>query len=197
MDCPWCYTKNIAMNQLGNTSNAETSKGILRQWTLTACPRCGGAVSVETDYHSSRLIQTVPAGGQHELDIKHLPEDVNTYYSNARIALQAGIPSSSAVELRRTLEAAAKHQGVQEKTLVKAVERLVELGLVTKSFESVLSHVRKIGNQGAHASDEQLSEAEVTSAMNFTTQILRNLFEVPEELKLIQNSEDLESSPEE
>lgn len=195
MDCPWCSTKNIAMNKHGNTTNVATSGSANRQWTFSSCPRCGGAVLIETTVDNLPiLIQTVPQANQNNANIKHLPTDVASYYTNAITALNAGIPSSSAVELRRTLEAAAKHQGVEEKTLVKAVHKLVEMGLVTKSFESVLSHVRKIGNQGAHASDEQLSEHEVRSAMEFTTQILRNLFEVPEELKLIQSTDDTEQS---
>lgn len=187
MDCPWCYTKNIAMQKQGNTMTVKNSTGSSREWTLVTCPRCAAAISVETKNNGyTGVIQIVPKSVEDRFFVKHLPTDVGSYYSNAQTALSAGIPSSAAVELRRTLEAASKHQGVEEKTLVKAVQKLVELGLVTKSFESVLSHVRKIGNQGAHATDEQLTEAEVVSAMEFTTQILRNLFEVPEELRLIQ-----------
>lgn len=193
-DCPWCATKNIAFEKHGNTFGVTTSKGMNRQWTAASCPRCGGAILLESRADNlPGLLRAVPDKLE-ENEIKHLPEDVESYWQNAITALNAGIPSSAAVELRRALEAASKHQGVDERTLVKSVEKLVELGLVTKSFESVLSHVRKIGNQGAHASDEQLSELEVSSAMEFTKQILRNLFEVPEELSLIQGSEDTEHS---
>jgi hypothetical protein len=43
----------------------------------------------------------------------------------------------------------------------------------------VLDHVRKLGNVGAHASDEIVDEA----SLRFTTQVLRDLFEVPAELE--------------
>lgn len=118
-------------------------------------------------------------------DVKHLPTDVAEYYNNALTVLNAGVPSSAAVELRRTLEAAAKHNDITVTPLVKAIEKMVEEGLVAKSFSSVLGHIRKIGNQGAYAADENLSENEVRVALNFTTQILRNLFEVPKELELL------------
>jgi len=41
---------------------------------------------------------------------------------------------------------------------------------------------RKVGNQGAHHTDERLEAPEVERALRFTTQVLRNLFEVPGEL---------------
>lgn len=192
-DCPWCFTKNVAFVMLNSARVVTNSQSAHREWSWLVCPRCAGVVSVETQYGAPAILKTVPEKREN-LDVEHLPADVEEYYQNAVTALNAGIPSSSAVELRRTLEAAAKHQGVEERTLVKAVQKLVELGLITKSFESVLSHVRKIGNQGAHATDEQLTETEVRSAMDFTTQVLRNLFEVPERLKLIQEPFDAESA---
>lgn len=190
-DCPWCQTKNIAFEMLGSTTQFRDSKSITHEWTWLRCPRCAGVISIETQYnHTPATIIRVVPDHKEDVDVRYLPQDVEEYYRNAITALNAGIPSSAAVELRRTLEAAAKHQDVEERTLVGAVKKLVEKGLITKSFESVLSHVRKIGNQGAHASDASLSEPEVSLALNFTTQVLRNLFEVPETLKLLQEPED-------
>lgn len=173
-----------------NTTRFQDSKGDAREWTWLRCPRCAAVISIETNALTSdvALIQVVP-DHKEDIDVEHLPEDISQYYSNAITALNAGIPSSAAVELRRTLEAAAKKHEVEERTLVEAVEKLVEKGLITASFSSALSHVRKISNQGAHANDVHLSESEVRLALKFTTQVLRNLFEVPESLKLIQESE--------
>ncbi len=186
-DCPWCKTKNIAFAKIANTHRVVDSKGITREWTWLSCPRCAGVISIETSFNinPARFVQVVP-DRKDDVEVEHLPEDVKQYYQNAITALNAGIASSAAVELRRTLEAAAKTHDVEERTLVKAVEKLVEKGLITTSFSSVLSHVRKIGNQGAHATDVQLSEDEVRLALSFTTQMLRNLFEVPENLKRIE-----------
>lgn len=183
-DCPWCKTKNVAFINVLEAASFADSSGNHREWSWLRCPRCAGAISTETKRNVFEILQQVP-NSQNDITVDYLPDDVSRYYSNAITAMSAGIPSSAAVELRRTLEAAARHQGVEERTLVKAVEKLVEKGLVTKSFGTVLSHVRKIGNQGAHATDEQLSEEEVGFALKFTTQILRNLFEVPETLRAI------------
>ena len=94
----------------------------------------------------------------------------------------AGVPDAAAVQLRRTLEAAAAHKGITDGPLYKRVQKLIEDGYVTKDFSGLLDHVRKIGNLGAHATDEHIDEAEIKRVMRFTTQVLRNLFEVPGEL---------------
>ncbi len=194
-DCPWCKTKDIALVIINRTITLTDSKGTNREWTWLRCPRCASAISIETKFaaNPATFLQVVP-DRKDDVKVEHLPDNIKQYYGDAITALNAGIPSAAAVELRRTLEAAAKSHNVDERTLVKAVEKLVEKGLITKSFSTVLSHVRKIGNQGAHASDVQLSEPEVRLALSFTTQILRNLFEVPENLRMIQENPDEEQS---
>ena len=155
------------------------------QWTWLACPRCGNAISIQTSTQSRQVTKVVPEEPSGAMKVNHLPADVEEYYTNAQTVLNAGVPSSAAVELRRTLEAAAHHQDVNERTLVKAIEKLAEKGLITTNFVGVLGHIRKVGNVGAHAGDQTLTREEVEKAMTFTTQVLRNLFEMPKELELL------------
>ncbi len=116
-------------------------------------------------------------------EVRSLPDDVAKFYADARRALDAGIPDAAAVELRKTLEAAAARFDVNEKTLVRSIEKLIKQGLVTKQFGEVLDRVRKVGNVGAHASDEAVDQATAEQVLRFTTQVLRNLFEIPGELR--------------
>jgi hypothetical protein len=115
--------------------------------------------------------------------VRYLPDDVAKFYADARRALDAGIPDAAAVELRKTLEAASAHFDVDEKTLVKSIQALIAKGLVTTQFGEVLDRVRKVGNVGAHASDETVDQATAEQVWRFTTQVLRNLFEIPGELR--------------
>jgi Domain of unknown function (DUF4145) len=71
---------------------------------------------------------------------------------------------------------------------VKSIETLIEEGLVTKQFGDALNHIRAVGNAGAHATDERVDDVKATQALGFTTQLLRNLFEVPGDLRLIADS---------
>jgi hypothetical protein len=69
--------------------------------------------------------------------------------------MDASLPDAAAVQLRRTLEAAAAHFGQTNGPLVRRVQGLITEGLITKTFGEVLNEVRRLGNLGAHATDEQ------------------------------------------
>ncbi len=109
-------------------------------------------------------------------------------FGTALTVLQAGVSDAAAVQLRRTLEAAAAHFGVAPYPLVKAIRALIDKGLVTASFGEVLGHIRELGNMGAHASDARIGQEAAERAMRFTTQVLRNLFEIPAELERLGKS---------
>jgi hypothetical protein len=133
--------------------------------------------------------QSVPESGHARYTVGHLPDDVERFFTAAIQVMDAGVPDAAAVQLRRTLEAAAAHKGIRERTLVQSVRVMIDQGLVTKDFGHALTHVRKIGNLGAHYTDEVLSGDEVERALRFTTQFLRNVFEVPGELAELQRQE--------
>lgn len=54
----------------------------------------------------------------------------------------------------------------------------------------MLDHVRQVGNVGAHAGDQAVDEETARLALRFTTQVLRNLFEIPAELKALNPDEE-------
>lgn len=164
-----------------------------RHWAFLTCPACGGGVAVEHNPPSEAQVQerlVIPAGNERLSRVEHLPNDVAGYYEGAIKVLRAGVPDAAAVQLRRTLEAAAAHHGFDKGTLVKRIVAMIDAGLVTSSFGEVLHHVRNVGNQGAHATDAHLSEEQVEQALKFTTQLLRNVFEVPQELAALTQDDD-------
>jgi hypothetical protein len=170
------------------TVNLATGRGEQRFWVVLGCTRCGGITMVEhtTPNLPAEVIQVLPATRTAE-QVNHLPQDVDRYYRDAITVLNAGVPDAAAVQLRRTLEAAAKHFDVEPFPLADAVKALMKKGLITKQFGDVIGHVRKIGNIAAHASDEKVSVEEAYQVLRFTTQVLRNLFEVPAELKKLES----------
>lgn len=198
-DCPWCKTRNIALNlQWSRVEQANSGKQ--RFWGVFTCPRCAGAVLVEVKPSASAnlasynpipgainvlVTKQAPEDGNRAHEIAHLPEDVGGFFRDAAVVLGAGVPDAAAVQLRKTLEAAAAHKGIRERTLVQSIQKLIEGGAVTVDFSEVLHYVRKLGNLGAHYTDEKLTEDDVERALRFTAQLLRNLFEVPGELELL------------
>lgn len=181
-------------------ANLVSASGESRAWAALACPRCAGITLIEvvlvdvvnstssaiSDYSTVDELRCLPSESDGTTEVRHLPDDVAAFFSNAHRVLDAGVPDAAAVQLRKTLEAAAAHKEVNEKTLYESVKKLIAEGYVTQDFSKLLDHVRKIGNIGAHYTDARLDTAEVERAMRFTTQILRNLFEVPGELAALE-----------
>jgi hypothetical protein len=177
------------------TGTVRRANGSDRPWALLSCPRCGSCTLLRLELtHGGqltidavvKLVETVPEDGRLRTGIAHLPAEIEQYYNDALRVFDAGVPDAAAVQLRRTLEGAAAHMGVTEKTLVQSIEKLIEQGHITKDFGRAVHHIRKIGNLGAHYSDERLEQDEVRRALRFTEQVLRNLFEVPGELSEIE-----------
>ncbi|MFD0167839.1 DUF4145 domain-containing protein [Streptomyces decoyicus] len=187
-DCPWCGLRNTRLTVAAADQKFSTRTGVARYWATLGCPSCGGAILVEHSKPNDPMdaaFLVVPKGLEESAGINHLPEDVEQYFMDAIRVLSIGVPDAAAVQLRRTLEAAAAHFQIREKVLIKSIEKLISEGHVTKSFEPALHHIRAVGNVGAHASDERVDQETAQRALRFTTQFLRNLFEVPGELDLI------------
>lgn len=173
----------------------QNTRGAARAYTILGCPRCGGGHLAEHtgDGVVPELIRVLPDVAE-VLTVSHLPPDVEGYYRDAIIVLDAGVPDAAAVQLRRTLEAAAVHFHVKPYPLVKAIQTLIDQGLITAKFGEVLGHIRQVGNVGAHAGTTRVDDPTARRALKFTTQVLRNLFEVPAELAALGPAEPAEDT---
>jgi len=172
--------------------------GKVRTWTVLSCPRCARVVVFETnakDKQPPAILGTIPESTD-EVGVSHLPDDVAAYYRQANRVLDVGVPDAAAVQLRKTLEAASAHFNVTKGSLLNRIRQLANEGLITAQFKEALDYIREIGNVGAHAGDESVDEETVRRALRFTTQALRNLFEIPAELEALKNEggEDEEGS---
>ena len=143
------------------------------------------AVECQPADEVTQIHMILPPAESSGTSIRHLPQDVADFFDQAWIVLQAGVPDAAAVQLRKTLEAAAAHKGISSNRLVEAIREMVAQGMVTRDFGDALDHIRKVGNSGAHYNSERLTADEVETSYRFTTQLLRNLFEVPGELREI------------
>ncbi len=184
-DCPWCGVRDAQMNTYAQEINSKAASGALLYWALLFCPRCAKPIIIRHSGGNSSdtsAVEVIP-DVLGVTDVQHLPEDVGGYYHDAKRVMDAGVPDAAAVQLRRTLEAAARHNGISQGPLVARIKGLIEGGKITTDFGAVLHHVRKVGNLGAHDTDERLDEPTVRRAFRFTTQVLRNLFEIPAELR--------------
>jgi len=191
--CGYCGLQRAQMHVLLQDQSAVALNGLDRWHSVVQCPDCAGITVIEhTDdkMGGDLAFRSYPADRESELEVGHLPDEVGRFYGNAQRALSTGLPDSTAVELRRTIEAAAAHFGVKERVLADSIKELTKRGLVTKPFSDVLTHIRLVGNQGAHVADVPVPAEAAEQTLRFTTQLLRNLFEIPAELKQISAAND-------
>jgi hypothetical protein len=196
-NCGYCRTVSVAMAVEWSSRYVKDAAGVIHPQAAMSCPRCGRITLVNFELTSrtgdgkSTLnpadevveVGSLPSSDDLGVNVKHLPDDIKQFFQTAQRALLAGIPDAAAVQLRKTLEAAAAAKGIQEKNLFGSVTKLLDGNYLTQDFSGVLDHVRRIGNIGAHYTDTVLTAAEVERSLRFTTQVLRNLFEVPGELE--------------
>lgn len=196
-DCPWCGLRDAQMNLAAGNMEAKGQPGVQRTWSVVSCPRCAGVVLIETTSirEGSKILSTFPQDSKAGQVIKYLPEEVEKHYLNAIRAIDAGLPDAAAVQLRKTLEAAADKYGALKSNLANSIKELITQGLITPQFSKVLDRVRKVGNLGAHHTDEEIDPETANQVFRFTTQVLRNLFEIPGELNDLEKESGSESSP--
>lgn len=201
------------MTEVWSARGLQDAAGNVHPQAALACPRCGRVTLVELvifgmvqdgndEIHDAdEVVETgaIPSPDDLELAVKHLPEDIQRFFGSAQRALLAGIPDAAAVQLRKTLEAAAAKKGIEERNLFNAVKKLLDENYLTQDFAGLLDYVRNIGNIGAHYNDTVLDAREVERSVRFTTQVLRNLFEVPGELEelRIESETDVDAGPDE
>jgi Domain of unknown function (DUF4145) len=176
--------------QTSPNAPASSARSLQRYWMTLRCPRCAGEVLIEysAPNQGEKVLRQVPEAAHSANHVEDLPEDVRDYYEGAWRVLQADVPDAAAVQLRCTLEAAANHFGVKPYPLVKAIRELISQGLVTAGFGEVLGHIKDVGNAGAHAGEAKIDREQAERAFRFTTQVLRNLFEIPAELERLGRS---------
>lgn len=192
--CGYCGLRRAQMNVVVKNHEARRTDNQQISHTVLQCPDCANLTIIRhngqlaSPFKPDEILAVYPSDEDAVHSIRHLPERVEQYYSDARRVLDAGVPDAAAVQLRRTLEAAAAHFDVSEGTLFKSIEKLIQQGLVTTQFRGALDHIRAVGNLGAHASDERVDDIQAQHVLSFTTQLLRNLFEVPGDLLQIATS---------
>jgi hypothetical protein len=133
-DCSWCGLRDAHL-VVRTTFQTQPAGRESRNWTALGCPRCGKPTLIEDSMAGTNLLSVVPEAPS-AADVAGLPPDIERHYLNAKRVLDAGVPDAAAVQLGRTLEAAAAHFGVDNGVLDKRIETLIEQGLVTKGLRS-------------------------------------------------------------
>jgi HEPN domain-containing protein len=177
--CPHCqkYTAlSVApaayADQRGNTNYTlaiwEDTRG--QQWWIGVCNSCNMPVLV---LDNGRIIYPNPLPSPTDSNI---PKDLAKDLDEAKMCFSVGCYRACAVMARRCIQNACLEKGAKEKDLVKQINELCKLGIITNDIEEWATVVRWIGNDAAHPNKEQVKKEDAEDCLNLAEQFLHVIF---------------------
>ena len=155
-------------------------------WAILECSTCG-RLSLHRDYWdttrkqwTSRLIYPIPVIAPTEA-----PPDVQRLFHEA-ISVRHISPAFCAVGIRRCLEAVCKDRGAKKKNLDASIKELASKGILPDTLISMMNSSRIIGNLGAHASSDEVTEDDANLLIDFCLAILEYVYVVPSRIATVQ-----------
>lgn len=104
------------------------------------------------------------------------PREIQTAFEEARACYRARAYTAAAIMCRKTLEGICAVHGVHERTLVKSLNEMKDLGLIDDRLFEWSDMLRVAGNEAAHGVGTGVSEADARDILEFTNAILDYLF---------------------
>lgn len=106
-----------------------------------------------------------------------LPDEIEAIYTETYWALCDGSQILAGIGIRAILETVCRKNGAKTRKLVNKIEKLVELGVLSKNDAKALHRLRDLGNEAAHKV-KPLSSASLGVAMNVVEHLLRQIYYV-------------------
>jgi hypothetical protein len=119
-------------------------------------------------------------------ELDGLPDRVRKEFGRAqRVRTE---PVFYAVAIRRTLEAICAEEGVEGRALFDKLKKLSDLGRLPDTFVDMATILRQYGNLGAHESEDEPTEEDVSIVADFADAILEYLYRAPAKVAAVQNA---------
>lgn len=180
--CPWCETPAIAdvrgiaywdgLDKDGKFLNAAT------EYALLQCSACGDAsVQVREDYgegfEDDQPVIVYPAKRRLNSDV---PGPLRREFKEAQDCFSTKAYVATVVMVRRILEGTCKENNVQERTLVRSLEKLHQDGLIDSTIAEWANALRILGNEGAHYTGRRVSHDDAEDALAFAEALLDHIY---------------------
>lgn len=103
---------------------------------------------------------------------------------SAALKVRAIEPNACAVLIRRTLEVICNEEKCTKRTLVENLKELGSNGRIPPPLAQMADHLRKLGNIGAHAGEDQISPGDIPFMIEFAQAIIEYLYIAPAKIAL-------------
>ncbi len=106
-----------------------------------------------------------------------LPSEIEAVYTETYWALCNGFRILAGIGIRAIVETVCRKKGAKTGKLVKKIEKLVDLGVLSKNDAKALHRLRDLGNEAAHKV-KPLSSTSLGVAMDVVEHLLRQVYYV-------------------
>jgi hypothetical protein len=183
--CPHCeqpalgHVRGRAISGYGWNEDLEEFTEETEEYALLQCGTCR-RVSVQLregigeyfDPDDDPLI-VFPAGRQLSLEV---PRPLRLEFEEAQRCFAAKAYKATVVMVRRVLEGTCKENNVQERTLIKSLDKLKADGLLDATIAEWADTLRILGNEGAHYTGKQVPRDDAEDALAFAEALLDHIY---------------------
>ena len=164
-------------------------------YQLLLCPSCNSINAIKTSYDH----ETSPIDEEGNYDVvveylfpsiksgnfKSLPSIVEKSYARA-IKLKKSEPMASVIFSRKSLEAICFDQNATGRVLNDKIDSLAQKGAIPILLKNAAHSVRKLGNEGAHELDAEVSVDDAETLLALCDAIISYVYEAPQLVQRIQ-----------
>ena len=152
---------------------AGYSTGDTPQRYVCVCPNCARPTYFAED-------ETQLPGIAPEVEVEHLPDDVDKLYREAGNCVAIGSCTSLVLSCRKLLmHIAVAQEAAAGKSFVDYVEYLAEEGYVPPNGRGWVDHIRKKGNEANHEI-RLMEKADAEELISFSEMLLKFIYEFPQ-----------------
>jgi hypothetical protein len=148
------------------------------EYALVQCSECReGSVQIREDF--GRGFQDDKPGIVYPAKRKlsrNVPGPLRREFEEAQACFSAKAYEATVVMVRRILEGACKENNVQERTLVKSLEKLKADGLIDNKIAEWADTLRVLGNEGAHYTGRKVPRDDSEDALAFAEALLDHIY---------------------
>ena len=188
--CPHCG--NTVPQELQGCSVSLHHEDGAHNYFMTRCGTCLEAILYRhVDPHDS--VPQTSHGRFHLTDYElvwpdpgtmhhAVPEPVRVIYEEA-IAVKNRAPNAFANQIRRALESLCADRGAQKQTLAQSLEELASRGEIPPVLAEMTDVLRRLGNIGSHAGQDQVGAEYVDVIDDFFRAIVEYVYIAPHKIR--------------
>jgi hypothetical protein len=144
---------------------------------IRICPDC----SAPTFFEGGRQVPGIPYGNV----VRHLPDDIEELYAEARAAIAAGAPTAAVLCCRKLLMHIAVERGAKEdQNFVSYVQYLEEKNCIPVGAKAWVDQIRIKGNETNHQIQIKTQE-DGMEMIDFTEMLLKVIYDYPSRVPVV------------